>query len=348
MKKIISTLLIVILFAASPAAAYSKPKIALNPANHTNPGAISDYNEAAGMIDLARKTKTEAKKHGINTKIFWDGYRTGGGISSLKREVSRANAYNPNLFVAMHSDGVPKSRGILVLYKDNAGKRVGTVIGKHIAKEMGLKFEGLSYRPNLYVLRNSKSPAILIEYLSHANLKDNKKLNDDKYRRKLAEATVEGVAIYSGVKINKPKPPEKKQPPKPAVQTVNDTNIDTDIKPKPVKESEETQEQPQSEIQPQQPKITRSTDKTSSKTTVSEKRENEKNEQKQDETKQDDGLINIIDKGLEFRPVTEGSKRISDDILKPAKTIEKTPSLFGGGLFNSGTSYLKIAFRLNS
>lgn len=200
----------VTILATGPAAAYAKPKLALNPANHMNPGAIAGYNEAKGMIDIAKKAKIIADRKGFSSKIFWDGFRqNAGSVESLKREVGKANSYKPSVFIAMHSDGVPASRGILVLYKDQAGKKAGSAIGSYIAKKTGLKYEGLSHRPGLLVLRQSKSPAILIEYLSHANMSDNKKLNNPAFREKLAEATVEGYAKYMGYKVSSSKPKPK-------------------------------------------------------------------------------------------------------------------------------------------
>lgn len=201
-KKIIAAIIAVSILLTVPAGAYAQPKLALNPANHQNPGAINGYTEAAGMIDVARRAKVAAERQGIPSEIFWSGFRQGGGVSSLKQEVAGANSYDPSLFMAMHSDGVPKSRGIFVLYKDEEGKRAGEIIGDHIAWKMGLKFEGVSHRPGLLVLRQSKAPAILIEYLSHADLGDNRKLDDPNYREQLATATVEGYAKYAGYPID--------------------------------------------------------------------------------------------------------------------------------------------------
>jgi hypothetical protein len=73
---------------------------------------------------------------------------------------------------------------------------MGSIVGGYIAQKMKLKFEGLSYRPELLVLRHSKVPSILIEYLSHADLRDNQRLNDPYFRQQLAEATIEGYMNY--------------------------------------------------------------------------------------------------------------------------------------------------------
>lgn len=209
MRKILIVLVSVAILATSQGAAFAGtgPKLALNPANHMNPGAIKGYNEAAGMIDIAKRAKIYSSQQGLSSDVFWNGFRTGGGVSSLKAEVTRANKYNPSSYIAMHSDGVPKSRGIMVLYSTPKAKNMGAIIGNHIAKKAGVKFEGVSFRPELLVLRNSKAPAILIEYLSHANLQDNRKLNDPNFRQKLAEATVEGYMKYWKLNIRTSRKP---------------------------------------------------------------------------------------------------------------------------------------------
>lgn len=298
-----------------PAAAYAKPKLALNPANHKNPGAIAGYNEAMGMIDIAKKAKIIADRQGFGSKIFWDGYRDGGGVESLKREVTRANNYKPSVFVAMHSDGIPQSRGILVLYKDAAGKKAGSVIGPHIAKKMGLKFEGLSHRPGLLVLRQSKAPAILIEYLSHANMSDNKKLNNPAYRAKLAKATVEGYAKYMGYKMKSAKPAPIAK--KPVEQPVTAKAVDSIEK-----EAKDSVQQITSDVK-------NLTDEIETAVTPN---------------KADDSKMVKIGEQLKIKPVTENSAKFEKFIRKVEKPKEITvPQIIKDSLL-TGIDYLKMSF----
>lgn len=316
-NRIIAALLAVTILATGPAAAFAKPKLALNPANHKNPGAIAGYNEAMGMIDIAKRAKIIADKKGFDSKIFWDGYRDGGGVESLKREVANANAYKPSVFVAMHSDGIPQSRGILVLYKDEAGKKAGSVMGPHIAKKMGLKFEGLSHRPGLLVLRQSKAPAILIEYLSHANPSDNKKLNDPAYRAKLAKATVEGYAKYMGYKISPDKPVQK---PKPAAKPVS------------VKVAKTIEKDAKDSVEGITKDVMKVTDGLESVVGPD---------------KKDDNMIKIGEQ-LKIRPVTEKSgdfQKVFDKVEESVKEEVTVPSIIKESL-KTGLDYLKISFGL--
>lgn len=318
LKRIIAAIITAAVLVTGPAAAYAKPKLAFNPANHKNPGHIKGYNEALGMIDIAKKAKIIADRNGLDSKIFWDGYRDGGGVSSLKREVARANKYGPSLFMAMHSDGVPSSRGILVLYKDEAGKRAGSVVGGHIAKKMGLKFEGLSYRPELLVLRQSKSPAILIEYLSHANPSDNKKLNDPVYREKLGEATVEGYAKYMGYKVHSSraktvKPVAKKSIPVKAAESVKD-------------KAENTVEGITKDVE-----------------TLTTEIEKSVSPSKADESK----MIKVGEQ-LKIKPVTQKSADFEKIANKTSEQTDITvPAIIKDSL-KSGIDYLKISFGIGS
>lgn len=311
LKKIIITITIATILFTSVGNAYAAPKLALNPANHTNPGAIKGYNEAKGMIDIALRTKREVNRNNLGSRVFWSGYRKNwGDTGSLRREVNSANSYKPSLFVAMHSDGVPKSRGIFVLYKNTKGKNAGKIIGKHIAKKMGLKFEGVSHRPELIVLKKSKAPAILIEYLSHANLKDNRKLNDPKYRQELAKATAEGYMKYWKLPAKKKVAAKKKSVKKKITKKVDNFKIV-----KPAYASEDKNTRLNGEVGQDEIAI--------------------KKEQK--ESKVQDSVK------------SEDSKNVSDDTQNTENIVEQARQndivgLVAKGSIELGASYLKISF----
>ncbi|WP_125154291.1 N-acetylmuramoyl-L-alanine amidase [Clostridium rectalis] len=110
-------------------------------------------------------------------------------IQSLAYRVSMANYYKVDLFVSLHLNAFNgKAYGCEVEYISDKGKEYANKICDEISK-LGYKNRGSKYRPNLYVLKNTNMPAILIESFFCDNKRDCEKYN--KY--KLADAIIKGV-----------------------------------------------------------------------------------------------------------------------------------------------------------
>ncbi|WZL72208.1 N-acetylmuramoyl-L-alanine amidase [Clostridiaceae bacterium 35-E11] len=117
------------------------------------------------------------------------------------------NDGSENIFVSIHVNAYPeneKVRGIKIFYYPTAeesqslAKAIGTVVNdsvyKKLLKDNHTKVEII---PNdYYILRETKTPGVLIEAGFITNVQDRKLLNDKKYKKKVAEAIGEGIIRY--------------------------------------------------------------------------------------------------------------------------------------------------------
>ena len=137
---------------------------------------------------------------------------------SLPDRVAIANAVPEAIFVSLHcnfSDNV-NAQGIEV-YRCNAKpdgtdvrititagnaepvcdveSRLAQALGDSVMQQLHCANRGLK-TANFYVVRNVSFPAVLVECGFLSNTEDAKKLSDESYRDKLAQALVAGVAAY--------------------------------------------------------------------------------------------------------------------------------------------------------
>lgn len=120
-----------------------------------------------------------------------------GQADVLKKIVAKCNAHAVDLDVSIHFNsgaadqkGNGKTTGVEVLLYSNASKAYGFAekVCKAIAT-LGFRNRGLQYRPGLVVLKNTKSPAMLIE-CCFVDDKDDVQLYD---YRSMASAIVYGI-----------------------------------------------------------------------------------------------------------------------------------------------------------
>lgn len=108
---------------------------------------------------------------------------------SLAYRVNMANNYKVDLFVSLHLNAFnSKAHGCEVEYTSASGKRYADKICREITK-LGLENRGAKVRENLYVLKYTKMPAILIESFFCDNKNDCSLYN----KQKLAAAIINGI-----------------------------------------------------------------------------------------------------------------------------------------------------------
>jgi peptidoglycan hydrolase-like protein with peptidoglycan-binding domain len=208
MRKIIAIILALI-FVLALSGAVEATSVAVNPSSQMyNQGVVSSYIEGNAMRDLGLKVKTEMINRGADSEVFWSG--RGDYIDGLVEEVQAANAYGADDFISLHSDaaGTDKSNTLLILYTSVPGRALAENVGKYVAAKMDMRLE-LRYRPELYVLRQTTMPAILMEVLNHSNTTDCMRLLDNNFRQAMAESIADGYADYKeleGVVVPVPTP----------------------------------------------------------------------------------------------------------------------------------------------
>ncbi len=108
---------------------------------------------------------------------------------ALSYRVQMEHKKNYDLYISCHANcfnGI--AEGCEVLYYSASGKVYADKVITEIAK-LGFHNRGTKYRDNLYVLKNTKSPAIIIEPFFIDNKSDVNRYNPDK----LARAIVKGI-----------------------------------------------------------------------------------------------------------------------------------------------------------
>ncbi len=141
-----------------------------NPAGKVACGAVGLINESTE----ARRVKEEviSQLRQLGHTVYDCTVDNGTGQQDvLKKIVVKCNAHIVDLDVSIHFNsgagdkaGNGRTTGVEVLLYSNASRayREAEKVCKEVAV-LGFKNRGLKYRPNLAVLKNTKSPAMLIE-----------------------------------------------------------------------------------------------------------------------------------------------------------------------------------------
>lgn len=163
--------------------------------NSIVPGAASILNEVTE--DRKVKNKLISLLKGAGHTVYDctdDAGRTSG--ANLANIVAKCNKHSVDLDISIHlnagrndSKGDGSTGGVEVFCYDNRTKSVAEKITDAIAEEFGYHNRGVKYSTGLYVLRNTKSKAILIECC----------FVDDKDDAKVWNAERCATAIYKGI-----------------------------------------------------------------------------------------------------------------------------------------------------
>lgn len=110
--------------------------------------------------------------------------------ANLRNIVNKCNAHKVDLDISIHLNaGGGTGTEVYVYSNKSKAKDEATRIAEKISNALGIRNRGVKERTNLYVLRKTKSPSLLIECCFVDNATDKAKWNVDK----CAKAIVEGV-----------------------------------------------------------------------------------------------------------------------------------------------------------
>ncbi len=167
----------------------------------TDPGAIyphgSKYPEAREKditLDIALKVSATLKNAGINVVMT----RSGDTYPTLPERVDLANSINADLYVSIHCNAMenkPEIDGAQVYYHSasESGKAIASIVYDKIVKYTNMTKRGVQDGSSLYVLKNTKMPAILTEGGFITNEKDRAYLNSENGRQAVANAISDGI-----------------------------------------------------------------------------------------------------------------------------------------------------------
>jgi N-acetylmuramoyl-L-alanine amidase len=182
----------------------------------SDPGAVGHgLHEADIVLDLCLKTGDYLIDNYEKVKITYS--RSNDTHLSLGQRTDIANLRNVDFFYSFHNNsfGNTAANGFETWVYTNPGAQTiayqNVIHGEimQFLKKYGITDRGKK-RGNLHVVRETKMPAILTEYLFISNKKENDLLRNKDFINGLAEVTAKGIAKAIGLKEKvKPKPVPK-------------------------------------------------------------------------------------------------------------------------------------------
>jgi N-acetylmuramoyl-L-alanine amidase/putative cell wall-binding protein len=147
-------------------------------------------------FSVALKTNEFLKKFGFETTLT----RTGDLKVELEERVTLANGLPADLYISIHHNSFFNSdvRGVEVYYyKTNAnGKMLAEMLATSISKMTGLPNRGAKPTDKLYVIKNTKATAVLVECGFMSNRNDLAILVSSDGQQKIAAAIAEALANF--------------------------------------------------------------------------------------------------------------------------------------------------------
>ncbi|MBM6829264.1 N-acetylmuramoyl-L-alanine amidase [Anaerotignum lactatifermentans] len=136
----------------------------------------------------------------------------------LETRVKRANDAGADVYVSIHANAYGNdwnsANGVESWVYDKADQKtikMAEAIHREVIDALGRKDRGIKKSGDLYVLRKTKMPAILIEGGFMTNPEEAELLRSDSYRRKTAEGICRGLCAYYGVSYDVDEKKEKKE-----------------------------------------------------------------------------------------------------------------------------------------
>ena len=108
-----------------------------------------------------------------------------------------ANENEADLYLSLHQDSFddPDVSGTESFYYDDDSLDVAEIIQKHVVDTTGFNDRGVK-RENLFVLRDSDMPSVLIEVGYLTNPDEQEKMNSDNFQEQIAQSIVDGIEEY--------------------------------------------------------------------------------------------------------------------------------------------------------
>lgn len=171
--------------------------------NKANASPDGRFYEHEFALDMAKRMGAILKVHGVEVTYT----RKGGEEVSLAERCKIANNVKDlDLFVSLHSNaaattGWNSARGweAYVFTLKGNGYKAAEAIEKRV-RARGTQMRIPAIKTNsLYVIRNTKAPAVLIEHGFHTNTLDVKLMESAAWRQSMAQAQAFGILDYLGI-----------------------------------------------------------------------------------------------------------------------------------------------------
>ena len=196
--------------ASAPIIKAARPFVLVVDAGHggKDNGAIGNgLNEKDVTLKIAEKIRSFSSQYGINVVLT----RDNDVYMSPQQKSDFANAQHGDAFISIHINAdenqTAQSGFEILLAKNNTQTSPSTVLGSAILQNLQTDFTVtqalLQSVSNVFVLKNSSTPAALIEcgYLTNTN--DASTLKDDANIELIAKNILKGVAMYANNSFDK-------------------------------------------------------------------------------------------------------------------------------------------------
>ena len=179
--------------------------------NKANASPDKTFYEHEFVLDMAKRIGAILEAHGVAVTYT----RKGGEVVTLEKRCKIANGVKDlDLFVSLHTNaaaggGWSSAKGWEAFIYALAGERykaAKAILARVDDVAAAMRQPPIKEGPELYVIRNTSTPAVLIEHGFHTNREEVALMNTDAYRQKLAEAEAYGILDYLGIAV---KPKEK-------------------------------------------------------------------------------------------------------------------------------------------
>ena len=171
--------------------------------NKANASPDGRFYEHEFALDMAKRMGAILKAHGVEVTYT----RTGGEEVSLQERCKIANSVKDlDLFVSLHSNAAATTgwsaasgwEAYVFMLKGN-GYEAAEAIEKRV-RARGTQMRIPAIKTNsLYVMRNTKAPAVLIEHGLHTNTLDVKLMESAAWRQDMAKKQAFGILDYLGI-----------------------------------------------------------------------------------------------------------------------------------------------------
>lgn len=189
-----------------------KPKIFID-AGHNyakwNTGAVkNELREQDITFYISKKLHNKLIDNGFKVKLsrekITDILGTSNG-TSLSARTTMANSWGADLFISIHCNSSPLTSATgtetLVYSTKSSSYNLAKNIADNISTSLSLKNRGVKSRPDLYVLKKTKMPSLLIETAFLSNVNDAQKLRDR--QDDFVDAIFNSICDYYGIKVIK-------------------------------------------------------------------------------------------------------------------------------------------------
>jgi len=171
----------------------------------TDPGAISPnrkMKESEIVLDVSKQVNQMLADAGFRTLMT----RTTDVNVSLQERAIMANEAKADLYISIHANAATNTsvNGVENLYypseldpNDNRdNKKLAQVFQSEMTKYLGAFNRGIVARDKLYVIRETKMPAVLVEMGFLTNKEEEDKLATSEYRKMVAESIYQSILKY--------------------------------------------------------------------------------------------------------------------------------------------------------